>query len=59
MIKFTYAKLLGVLIINYTSLYSNPTANKEVWGALLYTNPTDNKEIGKSVLYQNPVEIKK
>ena len=26
--------------IKYTSLYSNPTANKEVWGALLYTTQT-------------------
>ena len=41
-------------IMNYTSLYSNPTANKDVWGALLYKNPA----LNKSVLYQNPFEIK-
>ena len=41
-------------IMNYTSLYSNPTANKDVWGALIYKNPA----LNKYVLYQNPFEIK-
>jgi hypothetical protein len=29
-------------IINYTSLHSNPTANKEVLGTLMYANPAVN-----------------
>ena len=43
--------------MNYTSLYSNPTANKELcqvenitveeWEALLYQNPTVNIEVWK------------
>ena len=33
--------------INYIALYSNPTGELGVWGALSNTNPTVNKEEGK------------
>ena len=41
-------------IMNYTSLYSNVTANTDLWGSTLYKNPA----LNKSVFYQNPFEIK-
>ena len=58
--------------MNNTSLYSNPTDNKAVWGALLYknpalnrcrkslqfSNPTAKNEDGEAQLYQNPTANK-
>ena len=46
-------------IMNYTSLYSNPTANKDVWGkSLQFSNPTAKNRDGEAQLYQNPTANK-